>query len=110
MRIMQLLSHILGDHDRSSLLLGLFLGGFFIFAAMKATEWFQKTRDLIIGRTTTARKKVKQKKDEIKEIEQEARDFRRIGCSTGVARVMLFTVLALAVAWCIIRAWQTGIP
>ncbi|MFQ5342360.1 MAG: hypothetical protein ACE5F6_12510 [Anaerolineae bacterium] len=107
---MQLLSHILGGHDRSSLLIGLVLGGFFIFVVMNAYEWFQNTRDLVIGRTATARKKVKQKKDEIQEIEQEARDLRRIGCSTGFGRVVFFTVLALGAAWCIIRAWQTGIP
>ncbi len=107
---MQLLSHILGGHDRSSLLIGLVLGGFFIFVVMNAYEWFQNTRDLVIGRTATARKKVKQKKDEIQNIEQEARDLRRIGCSTGVGRVVFFTVLALGIAWCIIRAWQTGIP
>jgi len=76
-RTMQLLSHILGGHDRSSLLIGLVLGGFFIFVVMNAYEWFQNTRDLVIGRTATARKKVKQKKDEIQNIEQEARDLRR---------------------------------
>ncbi|MFQ5595652.1 MAG: hypothetical protein ACE5HA_16015 [Anaerolineae bacterium] len=107
---MQLLSHILGGHDRSSLLVGLFLGGLCALAVWQAIEWLQRTRDMVIDRPAAARKKVEKKKGEIQEIQQEAQEVRRIGCSTGVGRVVFYIVVALGAAWCIIKAWQTGIP
>ena len=107
---MQLLSQILEGHHRSSLLLGLALGVLFTFAFMQAHESLQQTWDMVIRQPAEARKKVKKKKEEIQEIEQGAGDSRRIGCSAGGGRVLVYTLLAVGVAWCVIRAWQTSIP
>jgi hypothetical protein len=107
---MQLLSQILGGHDRPSLLVGLFLGFLFTFAVMQTLEWLQRTQDMVIDRPAAAREKVKKKKGEIQEIEQEARDVYLIGCRMGGGRVLIYALLALGLAWCIVRAWRTSIP
>jgi len=107
---MELLSRVLEGHERSSFLTGLFLGSLFALAVLQTIEWLQRTQDMIIGRPAEAHKKVEKKRGEIQEIEQEAREVRRIGCTTGGGRVLVYALLAVGVAWCVIRVWQTSIP
>lgn len=105
----QLLSQILGGHHRPSLFVGLFLGAFFTFAAMKTYGWLEWTRDMVIGRPAGARRKIEKKQEEIQELQHEAGEARRMGCRGGV-RMLIYALLAAGLGWCIVVAWQTGIP
>ena len=96
--------------SRSALLVGLWLGALFTFGVMQTIEWVKWTWDIVRSRPSAARKKVEKTKDEIQEIEQEARQVRRIGFRVGVWRAVIYLLVALILAMVISTAWQMSPP
>lgn len=95
--------------DQSSLLVGLFLG--FVFATFSAlvVKWARWTRGMLT-RPLAARQDIEELEGEIGEVREESWTDFRTGIKVGCVRVVVYLLLAIIAARCILSVWRMSTP